>query len=84
MALEHAFPMTELALSLASRAGIRPIARLVIPALALIVFFGNLSSGFALVTGAMVGLTLGNPWPGRSRALAHRALPGPSLGSARE
>jgi uncharacterized integral membrane protein (TIGR00698 family) len=74
MALEHAFPMTELALSFASRAGIRPIARLVIPALALIVLFGNLSSGFALVAGAMVGLTLGNPWPGRTRALAHRAL----------
>ena len=66
--------MTELALSFASRGGVRPIARLVLPALALIVLFGNMSSGFALVTGAMVGLTLGNPWPGLSRALAHRAL----------
>jgi len=66
--------MTELALSFALRGGVRPVARLVIPALALTVLFGNLSSGFALVTGAMIGLTLGNPWPGLSRALAHRAL----------
>src|ERR1700733_1369920 len=32
------------------------------------------SSGAALLAGMAVALTLGNPWPARVRALAHRAL----------
>lgn len=32
------------------------------------------SSGLALVAGIVVALTLGNPWPSRSRALARRML----------
>jgi uncharacterized integral membrane protein (TIGR00698 family) len=32
------------------------------------------SSGSALLAGIAVALTVGNPWPARTRALAHRAL----------
>ena len=50
------------------------VARLVVPLVAAATALPWVSSGVALVAGVGVALTLGNPWPARSRALAHQAL----------
>ncbi|GAC1373430.1 MAG: putative sulfate exporter family transporter [Polyangiales bacterium] len=50
------------------------IARVVVPVVAVATLLPWVSSGVALLAGVGVALTLGNPWPARSRALAHQAL----------
>jgi hypothetical protein len=52
----------------------KKLARWVVPFVAGLTLLPVVSSGLALVLGVAVALTLGNPWPERSRALAHRAL----------
>lgn len=55
-------------------ASAHPAARAVVPVLAVLAALPWISSGVALVAGIAVALTLGNPWPARTRALAHRML----------
>jgi uncharacterized integral membrane protein (TIGR00698 family) len=50
------------------------VARIVVPVVAGLTLLPAVSSGVALILGVAVALTLGNPWPDRTRALAHRAL----------
>ena len=50
------------------------LARVVVPVVAVATLLPWVSSGVALLAGVGVALTLGNPWPARSRALAHQAL----------
>jgi uncharacterized integral membrane protein (TIGR00698 family) len=50
------------------------LARIVVPLVAAAMLLPGVSSGAALLAGVGVAMTLGNPWPARSRALAHRAL----------
>ena len=52
----------------------RPIARVIVPLVAAATLLPWVSSGVALLAGVGVALTLGNPWPARSRVLAHKAL----------
>ena len=54
--------------------GVQPLARVVVPLVAAATLLPWVSSGIALLAGVGVALTLGNPWPARSRALAHKAL----------
>ncbi len=51
-----------------------PLARLAVPLVAAATLLPWVSSGVALLAGVGVALTLGNPWPARSRALAHTML----------
>ncbi|RYG70609.1 putative sulfate exporter family transporter, partial [bacterium] len=54
---------------------VRPrAASVVVPLVAAGVLVPGVSSGMALVAGVLVALTVGNPWPERTRALAHKAL----------
>jgi uncharacterized integral membrane protein (TIGR00698 family) len=45
-----------------------------LPALAALALHPRVSAGVALLAGVALALTLGNPWPSKTRALAHRAL----------
>ena len=51
-----------------------PLAAFVVPAAALATLLPWVSSGAALIAGIAIALTLGNPWPAKTRALAHRTL----------
>jgi uncharacterized integral membrane protein (TIGR00698 family) len=50
------------------------VARVAIPALAIVCLAFSASPALALSAGVVVALTLGNPWLARTRALAHRTL----------
>ncbi len=50
------------------------LAPVVVPLAAAASLLPGVSASAALVAGVAVALTLGNPWPARSRALAHKAL----------
>jgi uncharacterized integral membrane protein (TIGR00698 family) len=50
------------------------VARVVVPVVAAATLWPSVSSGAALLAGVVVAVTLGNPWPARSRRLAHRML----------
>lgn len=50
------------------------LARIVVPIVGAATLLPGVSSGVALLAGVGLALTLGNPWPARSRALAHHAL----------
>src|SRR4051812_38717945 len=50
------------------------LARIVVPIVGAAMLLPGVSSGVALLAGVGVALTLGNPWPARSRALGHQAL----------
>jgi uncharacterized integral membrane protein (TIGR00698 family) len=52
----------------------RRAARLVVPVAAAMTLLPWVSAGGALLAGIAVSLTLGNPWPTRTRPLAHKAL----------
>ncbi len=49
------------------------LARVVIPLVASLTLLPSVTSGVALLAGIGLALTLGNPWPVRSRVLAHEA-----------
>jgi uncharacterized integral membrane protein (TIGR00698 family) len=49
-------------------------AKVVVPLLAMLTLAPFVSSGMALVLGIAVALSIGNPWPARTKALASRAL----------
>lgn len=51
-----------------------PIARVVLPLVGVVLTLAGASAGVALLLGIALALTLGNPWPGRTRALASRGL----------
>ncbi len=53
---------------------IEALATFVIPLVALATLLPWVSSGAALLAGIALALTLGNPWPAKTRALAHRTL----------
>lgn len=55
-------------------ASARPLARVVVPLVAAATLLPWVSSSIALIAGVSVALTLGNPWPKRTRALARTAL----------
>lgn len=54
----------------------RPLgaASLVVPVVFAATLLPWVSAGAALVAGIVVALTVGNPWPAKTRALSHRAL----------
>lgn len=49
-------------------------AKFIVPLLAVATLLPWVSSGVALLSGVILSLTIGNPWPVRTRALAHRLL----------
>ena len=50
------------------------IARVVLPLVGVAIALAGASAGVALLLGIALALTLGNPWPGRTRGLASKAL----------
>jgi uncharacterized integral membrane protein (TIGR00698 family) len=75
MALAAVLPAPTLGLPPVTREPrVRAIARRIVPVIAAATLLPWVSSGVALLAGVSVALTLGNPWPARSRALARRAL----------
>ena len=62
------------ATSLAPAPDHHALARLVVPAAALLTLIPAVSGGLALVAGVGLALTLGNPFPARTRAVAHSLL----------
>ena len=61
-------------LSLTPSAPRRRLAQIVVPLAAATTLLPWVSSGIALLAGVAVALTLGNPWPSRTRLVAHEAL----------
>ncbi|MDE3154773.1 MAG: putative sulfate exporter family transporter [Acidobacteriota bacterium] len=55
-----------------ARAGLVP--KLIVGAAAAATLLPGVSAGAALIAGIVLGLTVGNPWPARTPALARRAL----------
>ena len=50
------------------------LARVAVPLVGALTLLPWVTSGVALLAGIGLALTLGNPWPARSRVLAHKAL----------
>lgn len=50
------------------------VARFVVPVLAMVMLAPIVSSGVALLSGVIISLTLGNPWPLKTRSLSHQFL----------